>query len=147
GPDLAFAHYALADALHFADREDDAAVAIEKAIDLDPLNASFRGLQAGIRFARRDWAGALEAADAGLELDAEDDACTNLRAMALVQLGRRDEAGAAIQGALERDPENAISHANQGWTLLHQRRPKDALVHFREALRIDPTLDWARAGM
>jgi tetratricopeptide (TPR) repeat protein len=104
-------------------------------------------LQASIRFARRDWAGALESADAGLRLDPQDDACTNMRAMALVQLGRRDEAGATIQGALERDPENAVSHANQGWTRLHERRPKEALEHFREALRIDPDLDWARAGL
>jgi predicted Zn-dependent protease len=103
-PDLAFAHYALANALHFADRESEAAVAIDQAINLDPLNSSFHGMQASIRFARRDWAGALESADAGLRLDPQDDACTNLRAMALVQLGRRDEAGAAIQGALERDP-------------------------------------------
>jgi tetratricopeptide (TPR) repeat protein len=146
-PDLAFAHYALANALHFADRESEAAVAIDQAINLDPLNSSFQGMQASIRFARRDWAGALESADAGLRLDPQDDVCTNLRAMALVQLGRRDEAGAAIQGALERDPENAVSHANQGWTLLHERKPKEALEHFREGLRLDPTLDWARAGM
>jgi tetratricopeptide (TPR) repeat protein len=146
-PDLPLAHYAMAHALHAADRETEAAIAVDQAINLDPLNSSYYGLQASIRFARRDWAGALESADAGLRLDPQDDACTNLRAMALVQLGRRDEAGAAIQGALERDPENAVSHANQGWTLLHERRPKEALEHFREALRIDPTLDWARIGM
>src|SRR5581483_7555851 len=66
---------------------------------------------------------------------------------ALVKLGRKTEAASTIDGALQRDPENARSHANQGWTYLHRGEPKLAMVHFREALRIDPTLDWARAGM
>ena len=41
---------------------------------------------------RRRWAAALATADRGLALDPEHAQCTNLRAMALVQLGRKDEA-------------------------------------------------------
>ncbi|HEX5242273.1 MAG TPA: tetratricopeptide repeat protein [Tepidisphaeraceae bacterium] len=67
--------------------------------------------------------------------------------MALVRLGRRAEAGLAIDAALARDPENATTHANQGWTLLHQGQHKKAMEHFREALRLDPQMDWARAGI
>src|SRR5690606_21011372 len=39
------------------------------------------------------------------------------------------------------------SHANMGWTLLHQGQPRRAAEHFREALRLDPTSDWARSGI
>jgi tetratricopeptide (TPR) repeat protein len=67
--------------------------------------------------------------------------------MALVKLGRRTEAGAALGDALSRDPEDALTHANQGWTLLEQRQPDKALEHFREALRLDPNLEWAREGI
>jgi tetratricopeptide (TPR) repeat protein len=67
--------------------------------------------------------------------------------MALTKLGRNEEAGAALGQSLSRDPHNAVTHANQGWTYLHQGDHKKALEHFREALRIDPELDFARAGM
>ena len=40
-----------------------------------------------------------------------------------------------------------LTHANQGWALLHRGNYQRALEHFREALRIDPELDWARAGI
>ncbi len=48
--------------------------------------------------------------------------CLNLRAMALVQLGRKDEASRTLGSALADDPENALTHANQGWALLHRGR-------------------------
>jgi tetratricopeptide (TPR) repeat protein len=146
-PAVPFTHYALAEVLYRADRNRLAERAIDTAIELDPADADYFGLRAAIRFDERDWPGALAAAEQGLDLNPEHDACTNLRAIALVKLGRKEEASATIAGALERDPESAPSHANQGWTLLHQGKPKEALVHFREALRIDPDLDWARAGM
>ena len=49
--------------------------------------------------------------------------------------------------ALGRNPENAHTNANQGWSLLHGGQPGKALEHFREALRLDPDLEFARAGM
>jgi tetratricopeptide (TPR) repeat protein len=73
--------------------------------------------------------------------------CTNCRAEALVQLGRRGEAGEALETALAEDPEDSHTHANKGWALLHAGQPKQALEHFKEALRIDPENEWARAGI
>ena len=43
--------------------------------------------------------------------------------------------------------DNSFTHANQGWTLLHQGQPKKALEHFRESLRLDPENEWARQGI
>jgi tetratricopeptide (TPR) repeat protein len=89
----------------------------------------------------------LDAARQGLAIDPDDDACANFQAMALTKLGRQSDADATIERALERNPENAYTHANRGWTLLEQGDHPRALDHFREALRIDPTLDWARQGI
>lgn len=147
GPDVSFTHYALAYALYHSDRLQEAEAAIGQALELTPWEADYYSLLASIRFDRRRWAEALEAAERGLELDAEHIGCTNLRAMALVKLGRRAEAGAALGDALSRDPEDALTHANQGWTLLEQSQPDKALEHFREALRLEPNLDWAREGI
>src|SRR5262249_45146580 len=51
------------------------------------------------------------------------------------------------EAALRRTPEDAFTHANRGWTLLEQGNPTKAMEHFREALRLNPEMDWARAGI
>jgi tetratricopeptide (TPR) repeat protein len=89
----------------------------------------------------------LAAAEQGLACDPDDTGCNNLRAIALVNLGRKAEAGQTIDAALAKNPEDAVTHANQGWTLLHQRQPVEAMTHFREALRLEPNLEWARHGI
>ncbi|HEY7426626.1 MAG TPA: tetratricopeptide repeat protein [Gemmataceae bacterium] len=147
GPDVPFSHYALAFTLYHRDRLQEAETAVEQALELAPWDSDYYALLASIRFDQRCWPAALEAAERGLELDAEHAGCTNLRAMALVKLGRRAEAGAALGDALRREPEDALTHANQGWTLLEQRQPDKALEHFREALRLDADLEWARQGI
>lgn len=146
-PDLAYPHYALASVLSERRYFNDAEKAVKQAIELDPYQPDFFGLLSTIHLNERRWQDALDAAEAGLAIDPEHINCNNMRAMALVKLGRRDEAGATMARTLSRDPEDALSHANQGWTLLEQGDPKKAMEHFREALRLEPNLDWARQGI
>lgn len=146
-PDAPFGHYVLSRVMLSRNRLDQAAEAAQAAIHIDPLDADYWAQMSAIRYEQRRWQDALDAAEAGLDQDAEHVGCTNLRAMTLVKLGRREQAGQTIDAALARNPENAISHANMGWTLLEQRQPEKAMEHFREALRLDPQLDWARAGI
>jgi tetratricopeptide (TPR) repeat protein len=146
-PDLPFAHFALAQVFHARNRYDEALDAILEAIQLDSEVPMFFALLAAIHLAKRRWSDALQAADEGLQLDPEHVDCTNIRAIALVKLGRRDEAASAIEGALGRSPESARTHANQGWAHLESADHQKALEHFREALRLDPDNDWARQGI
>ncbi len=146
-PDYAFAHYAVAKAAQARNRHADALTAIQEAIRLDPWDADYRAFLAATHFTEYRWQEALSAAESGLEIDAEHITCTNLRAMALVKLGRRAEAGATIDAALAKNPDNAVTHANQGWTYLEANNPTKALEHFREALRLDPENEWARQGI
>ena len=147
GPANPYAFYAAGYVMLAAERLDQARAAADAAVRLDPADPNFHALVADVHMARRDWPAALAAAEQGLAFDPEHVQANNVRAMALVNLGRRAEAGATIGRALARDPEDAFTHANQGWALLHDRKPKEAMEHFREALRLDPTLDWARAGI
>jgi len=119
----------------------------QRGIRLNAENAAYLPCWRACEWRSRQWPSALEAAEQGLALDPESTACVNLRAMALVKLGRREAAAATIGAALAKDPQNAHTHANQGWALLHHGDHRQALEHFREALRLDPELDWARAGM
>jgi len=146
-PDFAFAHYALANILHARNRDDEALPVITEALRLDSSEPSFFALLSAIHLQERHWQSALEAAEQGLRLDSEHTGCTNLRAIAMVKLGRKAEAGQTIDAALARNPDNSLTHANQGWTLLEKNEPKKALEHFREALRLDPTNEWARRGI
>ncbi len=146
-PDLAYGHSVLASVLADQDRFADAEPVAREALRLDPEDADYYALLSRIHLGRRRWPEALAAAEQGLQLNAEHVDCTNLRALALMKLNRRAEAGATIDAALARDPENAVTHANQGWTLLQRHQPEKAMEHFREALRLEPELDWARAGI
>jgi tetratricopeptide (TPR) repeat protein len=146
-PDFPFAHYALASVLHDRNRNDEALAAINEALRLDASDPGYFAMLAAIQLNERHWPAALDAAEQGLRLDSEHTSCTNLRAIALVKLGRKSEAGLTIDAALARDPGNSLTHANQGWTLLEKGEPKKALEHFREALRLNPENEWARQGI
>jgi len=146
-PDLTTGHLARSQALLQMDRAVDAEASAREAIRLDPGDAdAFAALSAALTD-RRQRQEALDAAEQALALNPEHTTATNLRTIALVRLGRKDEASGALEGALSRDPENAVSHANRGWTLLHQNDVKGAMLAFREALRLEPGNEWARSGI
>jgi tetratricopeptide (TPR) repeat protein len=145
-PELPFAHYALGHALLAHDDVPAAEKAAREALRLDPDSEAYSLL--GHVFARqRRWLDALDAAEQGLQLDAEHTGCANLRAMALSALGRTDEAERVSRRTLAADPDDAASHANRGWLLLRQSNYEEALESFRTALRLDATLESARGGI
>jgi tetratricopeptide (TPR) repeat protein len=146
-PDYSFTHYAVARVRYARNHYPEARAAVEEALRLDSNDADYFALLASIHLEERHWQPALEAAERGLQFDPEHVGCTNLRAMAMVKLGRKAEAGATIATALSRHPDNSLTHANQGWTLLEKGDAKAALEHFREAMRLDPGNDWARQGI
>jgi tetratricopeptide (TPR) repeat protein len=146
-PDLAFAHYALADVLHDRNDLDGARAAVSEALRLDPEMPNYFGLLANVEMKQKRWADALVAAERGLVVDPEHVGCGNMRALALVKLRRPAEAAVALQTALAHDPSNAVTHANQGWALLHEGKSAPALHHFREALRLDSDFEMARQGV
>lgn len=146
-PDYAPAHQTLAEVLLERRRYPEAEAAATQAITFDPFDADAFATLAGVRITRENWKGALAACQQGLEIDAENVGCNNYRSLALVKLGRRDEAGQTIRAALARNPQDSFTHANQGWSLLAEGQSDRAFDHFREALAADPESDWARAGI
>lgn len=146
-PDQSLGHYALSLVMLERQRLDESVQAIQEAIRLDPYQADYYAILASLRLQQSQWRAALETANQGLQIEPEHGLCTNLRAQALVKLGDRAGAAATMAGALARRPDDTNAHANQGWALLHERQPRQALEHFREALTLDPTNEWARAGI
>ena len=146
-PDVGLGHYARAVALLDLGKSKDAEAAAREALRLDPLDVDARVTLAAALLDRGRRDEALAMTEEALALAPEHTSAANLRALALVKLGRRDEAAAAVEGVLSRDPDSAVTHANRGWTQLHQNQPRDAMESFREALRLEPDNDWARSGI
>jgi Flp pilus assembly protein TadD len=128
-------------------RRAEARAALEEARRLEPDWADVHGAIAQWHLGGQDWQAALDSAERGLALDPEHSQCSNLRALALTRLGRADEAVSTAEAELNRDPDNGYTHAQRGWALVHQRRYKEAALAFREALRLEPGLEWARQGL
>lgn len=118
-----------------------------EAIELDPYSSdSFAG-RAAVHAQRKHWRAAMNDVDRALELDPDNLEAINLRALANRALGRREAGADDLAEALRIDPNDAASHANLGWAYLERRQLKPAETHFREALKLNPELEWARVGV
>ena len=120
---------------------------IQEAIHIDPEQAHYFSLWSSLKLRQKKYQEALELADHALTIDAEDILGLNIRSTALLKLNRKEESYQTIEGALREDPNNSYTHANYGWNLLEKGETKQALVHFGEALKNDPTNGSAKIGM
>lgn len=120
---------------------------LQRAVELSPWSAEFFGLWGLVLLEEKNFEQALQRANEGLAVDAENITCLNVRSTALNKLKRVDDAIETMQDALEKDPENAYTHTTVGWNLLEKGRHKEAAAHFREALRLHPNLEGAREGL
>lgn len=149
-PDLAFAHYARATALSGRGRLVHAAEAIREAIRLDPHDPDAWALRAVIAYNTGAFPAAADAASRGLAIDPNNVECLRLRARALSRVGGPEHfagADASMRTALAESPDDARAQCDAGHLLLERGRPDEAFGFFREALRLDPTLTDARAGL
>lgn len=146
-PDMDSTHYHLAKALLGGRDINGARASAEHAVRLDPGDANNHGLLALILHHGNAHEAALRAAEQGLAIDPEHLGCLNVRSAELTHMKRHAEADSTISKALELDPENPYTHSNTGWTALRRGDHARAMEHFREALRREPGLETARAGM
>ncbi|MVN77928.1 tetratricopeptide repeat protein [Hymenobacter sp. HMF4947] len=146
-PEYDFAFYTLALVEHRQHRTAEALAAINQALALDPTDADYYHLLGSLRLASGQWQAALQATQTGLQFDAEHAGLHSLQARALARQGRRQEASDAARSALGYGSESSSIHAQAGWVALETNHSQEALAHFREALRLDPTSEFARAGL
>ena len=146
-PHHAYAFYVLGQVLYQRRRFDEAVTTLDEALQLDPEEAVAHGLKAHILCDQVRWKLALQAAELGLESDPECSLCLTARSRALVGLGSAGAAGDLLRSQLEHKMEDPMVHASLGWVALEAGQRDQALLHFSEALRLDPEQDWAREGM
>jgi len=146
-PNESFAFYLLSNVKSVNRAFQEAKDFIDKAIIIEPTNADYHAYKASLFLQTKDYEDALNSANIGLQIDAENITSLNARSSALVGLGRRQEAFETIDKSLATDPNNPDTHANLGWGLLHHGKSDDALMHFQTALKVDPMSEYAKAGM
>ncbi|RAJ10923.1 tetratricopeptide repeat protein [Chitinophaga skermanii] len=140
-------HYMKSRVLIEERKYDQAFTFIENAVSIDPYDASYFATWSRIFLIKKKFKEAVAKAEEGLAIDPENESCLNLRSHALYYLNDKEAAFAGLHEALEHNPENVYTHTNLGWKHLENGDKAKALEHFREALRKDPTFEWARSGM
>ena len=131
----------------FKDNVKEATINIDKAIEIHPYNENYFGQKAYIYIHQKNYELALEYANEGLQIESKSTFCLNARTTALTKLNRKDEVSSTINALLHENPDNAYSHANAGWSYLENNKSAKAFEHFKEALALNPNLDYARSGM
>jgi Flp pilus assembly protein TadD len=146
-PDLAYVHHMLALVLRNQGSYDEALESASEAVRLDPQDPEHHALEAYCLFGLSRWSEARGAADRALSLDPSHVWSLNLRAVALAEIGELGAATATFDTALAESPDHTGLHVDYGDTLIRSGRAHDAVGHYREALRLDPTDDRARRGL
>ncbi len=146
-PHLALAHAARACALETIGLAWEAEMEGRQAVALAPTDPNRHSDLAAIVGRAGRYDEALEITARGLSLNPQHLPSLHCRALALVSLGRTDEAQEVLASALLEDPDLARLHASLG-QLLEGRGARDrAADEYREAIRLDDSVEAAREGL
>jgi tetratricopeptide (TPR) repeat protein len=146
-PNEADHHILRAFILCVLDRAKEALATARHALQLEPTSDAAFTAEAQAHLQLTHWAEAERAARAALAIDADNSTAANQLAQALRLQNKMAENAGHLAGMLARDPEDPYTHANAGWAALQAGKHRDAEVHFREALRLNPDFDSAREGL
>lgn len=137
----------LGKAQFFNKQMDEARKTLREGLRLDPRNTILFYWLGRVDWYEEKWEEALDSVERGLAIDPENVHLLNFRSQLLIKLRRTDEANETIDHALREAPENTASHSNKGWVAIHQDNYQEAVLHFKEALRLDPTNEFAKGGL
>ncbi|GAF49407.1 tetratricopeptide repeat protein [Rhodococcus wratislaviensis] len=143
-PDWWYPHYVAGRMFYYAGNNDEALHAALAATTIDPRVSSIWILIARVHLARRELAWAMAAIREGLTHDPENSELLSL--MSLTLTDARDVPGAVAwaERAIRLEPESPLAHFAYGSAVRATDNPQRAYDAFREALRLDPTMDAAR---
>jgi tetratricopeptide (TPR) repeat protein len=146
-PRLALAHAARACALETMGMTWEAEMEGRQAVALAPTDPNRHSDLAGIVGRAGRYQEALDITSRGLSLNPQHLPSIHCRALALVSLGRTEEAAQVLSSALLEDLDLAQLRASIGLALESQKNHSGAAAEYREALRLDPSVTMAREGL
>jgi tetratricopeptide (TPR) repeat protein len=146
-PHLALAHAARACALETLGMAWEAEMEGRQAVALAPTDPNRHSDLAGIVGRAGRFGEALDITGRGLSLNPQHLPSLHCRALALVSLGRVDEAQEVLTSALLEDPDLAQLHASIGYALESEGEYARAGDEYREAIRLDNSVMSAHDGL
>ena len=146
-PQRAWTHYMIGLSLWKAGRADEAVAAMDEAARLDPGTVRTFVNLSRIHNDRGEFDEALEAARAGLEIDADDSSASFLEGRSLMNLGRLDEAVESLERSLAIDPDNGYAHNMLGLVFIEQGRPFDAVAPLSRASELIPAVAYVHNNL
>ncbi|HSN61362.1 MAG TPA: tetratricopeptide repeat protein, partial [Ferruginibacter sp.] len=146
-PENSYYFYLLGFGYYSANKNIPALEAFKQSQEMDPYFSETYGLMSHVYVEQKDFNKALATANEGLAIDPENITCLNARSIAQNKLHKTDDAINTMQNALAQDPDNEYTHCTVGWNYLEKGQHKIATKHFKEALRINPNMHNAQAGL
>jgi tetratricopeptide (TPR) repeat protein len=146
-PDSVLAHMGRAHALLGLERKDEALAAANEAVRLAPWDEDTHQFVAVIHASKGEWAEARAAAERALAIEPESRVALGIRASALAFASEDGAWQEAAKKTLATAPHDAVAHTLTGVAHLYGGGERDAVEHFREALRLDPGDEAAQAGL
>ncbi|MDF1812752.1 MAG: tetratricopeptide repeat protein [Verrucomicrobiales bacterium] len=128
-------------------RSKEALDSADLAISMNPSSAFNFGAKASALCELHRWAEAEENCRTALAIDPYDSNASHILTNVLRFQGKKDENQAAVDIQLSENPESAYAHNNAGWAALQRSDHRKAEEHFKEALRLDSSMDTARTGL
>ena len=115
-------------------------------IEMEPENARAYELKARANFGKRNYDRALESVNRALALDPENVDALNLKILVSGFI-RGENTKDVIEEALQLDPNDPSTIANQGYQLVKEGKVTEALERLQYALSLEPTNQLARYAM
>jgi tetratricopeptide (TPR) repeat protein len=117
-----------------------ATISLKEARTLAPNSSDIRASLAQVYLAQDSLSLALSEGEAALELDSQNVATLKILAEAHLRAGNLKRAEELVKETLALQPHDAALHHRLGVILRGQRRSDEAVAHFEEALKKDPSL-------
>src|SRR5262245_11583920 len=128
-----YAHYLFGLALWKSGQVDESEGVLVRSASMNEGSVKTWVNLARVRLDRRDFDGALEAADRAIGLDGGSSDALHQRGRALDGLNRGDEAVAALEQARGLAPDNGFIANTLGYLLLRRGKPEEAVAHLEAA--------------
>ena len=142
-----YAHYLFGLALWKSGRLDEAEGVLVRCASMNDQSVRTWVNLARVRLDRRDFDGALEAADRAISLDGGSSDALHQRGRALDGLNRGDEAVATLEQGRGLAPDNGFIANTLGYLLLRRGKPEEAVAHLEAARDRIPHLAYVRNNL
>jgi tetratricopeptide (TPR) repeat protein len=142
-PDSALIWESKANVLNDLDRDEEAFDCYVRALEFDPTRVRSRNELARVMIDQRRFADAVELADGALKVDPEHWYANALRALALQEMGRSEEAEVGYRRSIAANPRSAQTLNNYG-TLVEARGDREgAIALYERAVQANPRYELA----